>query len=487
MQDEDRLLRKIDSFISFTPAKTAEIISKGKWLNAPHLEMIDSLLIDLSLRNINKLIINMPPRHGKSELISKYFPFWYLGNFPEHKVILTSYEATFASQWGRKVRDLIDEHGKHLFGIEVSKDSSAVSNFALKSGGYMSCAGAGGPLTGKGADLLIIDDPVKNDAEANSSTIRQNIWDWFTSTAFTRLEPNGIIVIVMTRWHEDDLCGRISSSSFAKDWKMLSIPAVAVENDFLGRNEGKALWSKRFNIEKLNEIRTHIGSYWFSALYQQMPSPASAGIFRRINFKYFNIGSNNIAEYEGRKINLKDCSLFVSVDLAIKSTETSDFTVAVIFAKTTDNSILIIDIIRERFEAADHLNMLKQIYYKYKPVLIGIESVQYQLSLIQSARRAGLPVKELKADRDKVSRALAASAMMEAGKVYFNSSGDWLSNFEKELLEFPKSRHDDQADALAYACLMINSSNSALPSGVSRNRSSDRVVNQSKSFFPRLK
>ena len=138
--------------------------------------------------------------------------------------------------------------------------------------------GAGGAITGKGADIVIIDDPIKNDAEANSETIRDNIREWFKSTVFTRLEPDASIIMIMTRWHEDDICGSLLAEDIRKnEWKHINLPAIALENDPIGRTAGSALWSKRFNINKLMEIKNSIGQYWFSALYQQMPSPAGGG------------------------------------------------------------------------------------------------------------------------------------------------------------------------------------------------------------------
>ena len=251
-----------------SPATFAEEVSNGRWRAMPHLQMIDRELVRASSREITKIMVNLPPRHGKSELISKYFPAWYLGNFPDQRVILTSYNSHFACMWGRQVRDILKLYGKDYFDIGISPTARAVDSFAIADAmGGMDSVGAGGSLTGRGADLMIIDDPVKSDKEANSKLIRENLWDWYRSTAFTRLEPNGIIVMIMTRWHEDDICGRILAEE--DDWNLIKLPAIAEENDPLGRAPGTALWEERFNLDALIMKRKVSGIYWFSAMYQQ--------------------------------------------------------------------------------------------------------------------------------------------------------------------------------------------------------------------------
>ena len=198
-----------------SPAHFATLASLGRWRIADHLGLLNRKLLDVAEGRINRLLITMPPRHGKSEFASKYFPAWFLGRYPEKRVILASYEADFASQWGRKVRDLLEHHGSRLFGVMVRHDSKAADRWELADhGGGMQTAGVGGAITGKGADLLIIDDPVKNAEQANSDVYREKTWEWYTSTAYTRLEPGGAVILIQTRWHEDDQIGstRLNSS-----------------------------------------------------------------------------------------------------------------------------------------------------------------------------------------------------------------------------------------------------------------------------------
>lgn len=457
-----------------TPAWLATIVSGKQWEFQPHLQLIDQALVNAANGKAKRIIINMPPRHGKSELISKYFPFWYLGNYPDKRIMLTSYGSEFATSWGKKVRDMIDIYGNIMFDVQIDKSSRSAHDFKLENHqGGMNCIGAGGSITGKGADLMIIDDPVKNDAEANSKTIRDSIWEWYTTTAYTRLEPDGVLIIIMTRWHEDDLCGRIireEGINFKQIWTYINLPAIAEENDILSRKPGEALWKKRFSIEKLEEIKKTIGNYWFSSLYQQRPSTLEGGIFNIKHFRYFSekdgvyiLHSDTQQKYIKNK-----CHIYAVMDLAASVKETADYTVLIVFAVTEHFDILILDVFRERVEGAEHLKLVERTYHKWNPISIGIESVQYQIALVQSAKRKGVPVKALYPDKDKVSRSLAIAARMEAGSVYFREQASWLATFEDELLHFPNATHDDQVDAFAYCATMIKPISNTLPASLNR-------------------
>ncbi len=462
-----------------SPGFFAYTVSEGKWKYKPHIAAIDAALVDTANGKHHRLMVNMPPRHGKSELISKYFPAWFLGTFPDKKIILTSYEASFAESWGRQVRDILNQYGRQYFGISVDPAARSAGSFRIQGhSGGMDCVGAGGPITGKGADIFIIDDPVKNDAEANSPVIRDKVWEWFKSTAFTRLEPDGAIVIIMTRWHEDDLCGRILKEK-NDDWYIINLPALAEPNDPIGRKKGMALWKDRFPVEKLNEIKTILGSYWFSALYQQRPSPTGGGIFKRKHFKYFSFDGEYLLltdRIEKKRISFQKCSIFGTMDLATSMKETSDYTVVIVFALTPDKDVLIMDIIRERFDGADHLNLIKDVQTRWNTLMIGIESVQYQVALVKSALREGLPVKELRPTKDKVSRALPMAARLEAGCVYFRSDAQWLYEFENELLKFPHDKHDDQVDAFAYIAELVQPISGNSPAGAINSRLRKRLA-----------
>lgn len=435
-----------------------------------HIQFLNAELAKMIAAGNGKMIVNMPPRHGKSELISKYLPFWFLVNHPDKTVILTTYESQFATSWGRKVRDLVDNYGER-FGISTDKSSFAANIFRLKdSHGGMICVGAGGALTGRGADLLIIDDPIKNDAEANSKHQRDLLWDWFRSTVFTRIEPAGCIILVMTRWHEDDLTGRLLMNN-PDEWKLISLPAIAQEKDAIGREIGDALWEERFSKEQLLKIKESIGAYWFSSLYMQNPTPMGDGIFKRTKFNYFTDDANFFIKNNTLERVIKtNCTKYATLDLAISTNERSDFTAVIIFAVSPERDIFIVDVIAERIAPNKHIDLIKNIYQSHNLTLIGIESVQYQTALIQNAREMGLPVKELRPDKDKFSRAIPMSALVESGKVFFKSNAAWLSDFEHELTAFPNSTHDDMTDAFAYIWQMLSYSSGLMPISLSRKR-----------------
>jgi hypothetical protein len=281
--DQKRALKR--ELARSSPAGFAAVASRGMWKLAPHLKLLNGCLMEIVGKTIDRLSISMPPRHGKSELVSKYFLAWYLCTFPDRRVLLASYEADFAAQWGRKVRDLVDELGPRYFGVSVRRDSSASDRWEIDGHpGGMQTAGIGGALTGKGAHLFVIDDPVKNAEEANSEAIRARNWDWYRAAAYTRLEPDGAFVLMQTRWHEEDLAGMVLKEAKANDesWTVLNLPALSLgEGDPLNRAEGLPLWPERYDRAALLRIKATLGSYWFSALYQGSPQPAEGGVFKR--------------------------------------------------------------------------------------------------------------------------------------------------------------------------------------------------------------
>lgn len=453
-----------------TPSELAINLSKDKWKLAKHLQFMESKLMNTISEPNTNLIVNLPPRHGKSEFISKYFPLWFLNNNPDKRVVLVSYQKSIAAGWSRRIRDLIDNN-KNLLNFELSKTHRKSNSFDIQNHeGGLFATGIGGALTGLGADLLIIDDPVKNDEQANSLTYRDKTWDWFNSTAITRLEPGGNAIIVMTRWHDDDLTGRILSNygeDELKSWSCIVLPAIAKENDAINRKFGEPLWAERFPLAELEKFRKRMGEYWFASLYQQEPLPTGFTIFKRCNFRYFDDRRTHLEYFDSenvmRAVDKSAITIMATCDLAISARETADFTVIIIFGKSKDNNIFIIDVIRQRFETTNHLPLLQSVYQRYRPALIGVENVQYQKSLIQQAIKSGLPVKSLRPDKDKISRALMIASQLENGMIYFQRNADYLPEFEKELLNFPKSRHDDQVDAFSYIIQMIYSTSGMLP------------------------
>lgn len=448
-----------------SPQLTAKSIFHKDWVSPNHINLIEEKLLELYSRKSNKLIINIPPRHGKSQLVTKIFPLWWLLNKPSDRIIIAAYNGTLAEYFGREILDLYKQVSSE-FGLELSTSQKAKSEFVTNRNGSISAVGVGGSLTGKGANLIIVDDPIKNDAEANSPEARDKIYEWFNATLLTRLEPNGVIILVMTRWHEDDLAGRLLKQ---KKWDRIVLPAIAEKNDLLGRKVGEALWEKRYPRASLLDIKDSIGSYWFSSLYQQSPAPAEGGIFKRSDFRYYE-QLDGIAKSKEFLIEMDELDLFFACDLAISTSEKADYTVIAVFASDKEKNLIVVEVVREKILPSKHIELVRELYEKYKPLQIGIETVQYQASLFYSLSNMGLPVTKLVPKKDKVSRALPLAAKIEAGKVYFNKSINCLAEIENELLNFPNAKHDDIVDSLSYAVEMSIKISEVQPVGYHRRR-----------------
>ena len=264
--NERRARNNLSAFCSYTtPA----------WTVAPHLQLICDHLEAVARGEIKRLMILMPPRHGKSELASRHFPAWYLGNYPDKEVILASYGAELANDLSRDARRIFRQTASALWGLEPSTESAAVNRWQIQGRrGKLQAAGVGGPITGRGADLALIDDPEKNLAEAESPTLQRHKHNWYRSVLRTRLAPGAAIVFIATRWAKRDLAGRLleEAEGEGEDWEVIKLPAIAVEDDLLGRSSGEALWPDRFPLSELEAVKRgmYSGRLW-AALYQQDP------------------------------------------------------------------------------------------------------------------------------------------------------------------------------------------------------------------------
>jgi len=417
-----------------------------------HVKYFEKIINKLTYEKGLRYIIVMPPRHGKSVAFSVILPSFYLVNNPNKKVLLASYSYELASDFAYRVKSLLKNNNLVEFTIE------RIDNFETTIGSGLFSAGVGGSITGKGASLLILDDPIKNAEEANSKHMRDKIYEWFNSTFLTRAEPDANIVIIQTRWHEDDLAGRIlNDKEESKKWTVLHLPALAEENDLLGRKVGEALWPERYDEQKLREIQKTIGSYWFSALYQGRPTPAEGKIFKRSLFRYYEEDENYYilkTDTVSKRVEKSKCSVFQTVDTAATEKQTSDYFVIATWGITPDRELVLLDIFRERIDTTKHNRIIKDYYLKYQPFLICIEEKTFGLTIIQQLK-SELPIKPLKADVDKVARALVIAAKYENGLVYHPIRASWLADYESELLEFPNSAYDDQVDCAGYAGFIL--------------------------------
>jgi predicted phage terminase large subunit-like protein len=240
--------------------------------------MIDRALMDLETgrAKTDRMAFFMPPRHGKSELLSKHYPAWYVGTHPDNSAMITGHTQSLSTNFSASARNLLDAYGPDHFGIRVSKSSKARDYWEIEGrAGFVMADGLSGRITGKGADRLIIDDPIKGAEQAISPTQRENVWNWWQSVASRRLEPDAKVILMHTRWHAEDLAGRLLREEGTIEeggrWQVYSLPAIAEEDDQLGRKPGEALWPSRWSIEELEKIRKDTTPYWWGAMYQQRP------------------------------------------------------------------------------------------------------------------------------------------------------------------------------------------------------------------------
>ncbi len=395
-------------------------------------------------------------------LIGEYFPAWYLGLNPDHRVIYTSYEADFAASWGMKARNVLEEWGQELFSVRVNSRSSAAKRWDIEEHkGGMNTAGARGPITGKGAHVFVIDDPVKSDQEAESKTFQERNYDWFRSVARTRLRKDGAIILVMTRWNENDLAGKLlqAAKDGGEQWTVLKLPALAKENDLLGRKEGEPLCPELHDRSSLLDTKDTLGSYWWSALYDQEPAPQGGTIFKRSWFQYFREEGQYYvllrSDSSPKRVEKSRCWIFQTCDPAATEKEKSDFFVLATWAVTPDKDLLLLDVFREKAETVKHKKILKSQFDRWQPKFQGVENRTFGLNIIQECKGEGLPVKALDADVDKVARARPVAARYEVGTVYHRQNAPWLTEWEDELVTFPNGQKDDQVDNAAYAGIVV--------------------------------
>jgi predicted phage terminase large subunit-like protein len=446
-----------------SPAGLAAVHSKGRLANPPHLKLLDQKLLKFTeavRRQENpRLMILWPPRHGKSERTSKYYPAWLIGMNPDWRALLISYASEFASTWGRKARAVLRESGGH-FGVEISSEASAADSWEIKDHlGGMATAGIRAEATGKGCQVLIIDDPVKNAEEANSAIIREKNWEIYVSTHYTRLEPGGGVIVIQTPWHEDDLQGKIQANAkiSGEQWDVIRMPALSEGPDIdpLRRPAGEPLWPERYGRADFDRIKAVQGSYWFSAMFQCAPQPADGGCFKRSWFRYWQSDGPDLFSLSGRPVARKHCRYFVTVDLAFSLKKEADYTVIAAWAVSPRQDLILIDLQRERLEGPQLLPQIRRMYQAHHAQYVGIEDVAAQALVIQAARQAGLTVRSLKADKDKLSRAIPATVRMEAGQIFLPDGAPWLGEYEHELLSFPRGTHDDMVDVTSYAAVEV--------------------------------
>jgi len=442
-----------------------------KLIPAPHLTYISAIVANAIAKGGGRIIISLPPRHGKSELITKNVPIWTLENFGQKNLILCSYGAELSTDFGRAIRDIIQDN-EHLLNLRIREDAQRVNNWLTNAGGAMRSVGLGGPITGRGADVLIIDDYIKEIKESLSELHREYIWNWFITTAFTRLEPNATVIIVATRWHHDDLIGRILKN-FPGEWTNIVIPAIAEEGDLLGRPIGAPLFPERYPLDgpqkpNLMESKKVLGSFFFNALYQQRPENDAGKLTNRDWIQFISA----IPDLTGFKVER-------TWDLACTE-DGGDYIVGTLMAYSKDRDMTIILDVRR-----DQIGPLKvealvastaKLDGQSVPINIEKEPGSSGKLLIQqySANALkGYRVNEIPANDGKLIRAQPFLAACEARRVFL-VQGPWNEAWLSEYDEFPTGDHDDQVDTASAGYTHL-SGNKFLKASWGREQSGDDV------------
>ena len=445
--------RNLIDFVSYT----MPTFQHG-WFNKIIAQELQQFYFDVMAGKQPRLLIQAPPRSGKSELFSRRFPAWAFGQNPDLQMIAASYSADLSSRMNRDVQRIIDsEEYSEIFpetsfstntsaSINSNKNirNSEIFEIAGHKGAYRS-AGVGGGITGMGADIAIIDDPVKDAKEANSQTVRDSVWDWYTSTFYTRLSPKSGILLGMTRWHEDDLAGRLLAemNNGGDQWRVVSFPAVA-EQDEENRKEGDALHPERYDLTHLDKIKKAVGTQTWNSLYQQRPSSKGGDVIKRSWFKH----RYSVLPRMKRVI--------IAGDTAQKVKQHNDYSVFIVAGEGVDGGIYIIDLIRGKWEAPELEQKLKDIWGKYSRQhsisCVYIEDKSSGTGMIQSiTRQQMIPIKGVQVDADKYTRVLGIQGHIEAGYIHLPDDAEWVEDFLSECEKFTATdshKHDDQIDTL---------------------------------------
>lgn len=415
-----------------------------KYHAAPHHRIIADKLQDVASGSVDRLMVNMPPRHGKSELASRRFPAFLLGLMPTAEVVLASYNADKAREFGFEVRDIIksSEYQALFPGVTLREDSRAADRWNTNAGGSFRAVGIGTALTGRGADVLLIDDPVKDDEEADSELKRDRIWAWYSSVAYTRLSPGGRVVVIQTRWHEDDLSGRliVEEGRGGDKWDLLDLPAILPD--------GSALWPERFPIEYLERIkRVTLPRHW-SALYQQRPAPDEGVYYKREWFRYYDEQPKHLRIYGAS-------------DYAVTEGQ-GDYTVHIVVGVDPDDNIYVLDMWRGQTSSDVWIGAWVDLVRQWKPSCWAEEQGQIVkaigpfLEKRMREERVYCRREQVVSSADKPTRSRSIQARTAMGKVYFPRNAKWLPEFATELLTFPAGKNDDMVDTIGLIGRMLD-------------------------------
>jgi len=427
------------------------------YIAGKHIDALVAALEAVERGELARLIVTMPPRHSKSFNVSEHFPAWFLGRNPDKRIIASSHTAQLSYTFSRRVRNKLAQAEWPFPEVRVAGDKGGVTawDIARRKGGYLS-VGVGGSPTGHGADLILIDDPIRSAADADSETVREGVWEWYQGTLRTRLQPGGAIILTATRWHEDDLTGRLLSEMEhgGEQWTHIHMPALD--------DEGSALWPEYWPVEALEKIRQSVGSRVWQAQYMGAPAPAEGGTFKRHWWRYwqprgmalppvpvrFPDGSvRPIAAVEQPAWWDKSAQ---SWDMTFKETKEGSYVVGLAGATHGPDLFIMPRMFRERTDFPGTVNAVVDLAQYYPDFLAKyIEEKANGAAVIDTLKRSVGGLIPVQVEGSKEARAHAVTPLVEAGNVYLPhpALAPWVEDFIAELAAFPNGAHDDQVDA----------------------------------------
>jgi predicted phage terminase large subunit-like protein len=460
LERKKAILKAREGLIDFarylTPSPDApDDVAQSNYRDAKHHRVLGAALEEVEAGAITRLIVNMPPRHGKTKLATHLFVPWFEGRNPECSTIVATYGEHFSWDHGRAVRGIMKSplYGHVFPNVKLQVGSAAQGRQEIEGGGTMFFLGRGSGITGRGGDGILLDDPIKNRAEADSVLIREQLWTWYTQVLQTRLmTKSGWIVIIQTRWHEDDLVGRLTdprnpcfTEQEAKKWRIIDFPAIAGDNDILGRAPGEALWPERFDDAYLQNIKT-TDKRGFQALYQGSPSPEDGSFFRdawirtykrmsdlpdKSRLKYYGASDHAVSTAQGRD---KTCLLIVGVD-------------------EDDQIWLMPDLFWQQADTKTVVEAMVHMIERYNPLFWWAEKGHISRSIGPFLRkrmmekRVFCSIDEIVPNGDKEARAQSFQGRTAMGKVIFPNFPRWWADAHDQMMKFPQGAHDDFVDA----------------------------------------
>lgn len=418
-------------------------VHQGKWIDTHfHKFLADKIQSFVETETGNPydiLVLSCPPQHGKSLTVTETFPSWYVGKYPDRRCIIACYNDDFAGKFGRRNKSKIDEYGRFIFDIKLKKSSDRDMEIQNHSGGIIT-RGIMAGITGNAGDLIIIDDPIKNRQEADSTTYRERLWEEWQNSIKTRTQAGTKIIIIQTRWHEDDLSGRVIREE--NNIEVVNIPVEAEENDILGRNIGDALCPELGKDNKWLQVFKESyrkdpegGTRAWNALYMGRPTSAEGNLFKREWWQYYNKLPENIQ------------LVVISVDATFKDSDTSDFVAIEVWGKLNNNYYLM-DLIKKRMDFPETLRAIRYMADKYpNKHSILIEDKANGSAIISMLKHEIGGIIPITPKESKVARANAITGIVEAGNVHLPEYADFTGEFVEEFASFPNGVHDDLVDA----------------------------------------